>query len=59
VVHGRDSSLARNPDNAVLVPHVQELKRLKSFTRRKKAAPEPPESHAVSQDAGTTGGDPA
>ena len=33
--------LVRDPANAVLVPHVQEIKRLKSFTRRKKAAPAP------------------
>jgi len=48
--------LARNPDNAVLVPHVQELKRLKSYARRKKTAVVPPEEPA-SQDAGTPGGD--
>ena len=41
------TQLARDPANAVLVPHVQEIKRLKSFTRRKKAAkapgtPQPP-----------------
>jgi hypothetical protein len=44
--------LARDPANAVLVPHVQEIKRLKSFTRRKKAAPAPgtPQSPA----SGTT-----
>jgi len=33
--------LARDPANAVLVPHVQEIKRLKSFSRRKKAAKAP------------------
>ena len=32
------SQLARDPAHAVLVPHVQEIKRLKSFKRRKKAA---------------------
>ena len=44
--------LVRNPANAVLVPHVQEIKRLKSFTRRKKAAKAPgtPQSPA----SGTT-----
>jgi hypothetical protein len=41
--------LVRDPANAVLVPHVQELKRLKSFARRKKPAqapgtPQPPAS---------------
>ena len=46
------TQLARDPANAVLVPHVQEIKRLKSFTRRKKAAPAPgaPQSPA----SGTT-----
>jgi hypothetical protein len=33
--------LARDPAHAVLVPHLQEIKRLKSFKRRKKAAPAP------------------
>ncbi|HWS72745.1 MAG TPA: hypothetical protein VN605_11550 [Thermoanaerobaculia bacterium] len=36
------SQLARSPAHAVLVPHVQELKRLKSFTRRRKTAAAPP-----------------
>jgi hypothetical protein len=42
------SQLARDPAHAVLVPHVQEIKRLKSFKRRKKAqAPgSPPPSPA-------------
>jgi hypothetical protein len=46
------TQLARDPANAVLVPHLQELKRLKSFKRRKKAAPAPgtPQSPA----SGTT-----
>jgi hypothetical protein len=35
------AQLARDPAHAVLVPHVQEIKRLKSFSRRKKAAPAP------------------
>jgi hypothetical protein len=35
------SQLARDPAYAVLVPHVQEIKRLKSFKRRKKTAPAP------------------
>ena len=35
------SQLARDPANAVLVPHVEEIKRLKSFARRKKAAQAP------------------
>ena len=33
--------LARDPANAVLVPHVLEIKRLKSLNRRKKAAQAP------------------
>jgi len=33
------SQLARDPAHKVLVPHVQEVRRLKSFRRRKKAAP--------------------
>jgi hypothetical protein len=33
--------LARDPANAILVPHLQEVKRLKSFKRRKKTAPAP------------------
>jgi len=38
--------LARDPANAALVPHLAEIKRLKSFKRRKKAAktPAPPSS---------------
>ena len=42
------TQLARAPAHKVLVPHVQEVKRLKRFTRRKKAAaePEPPQSPA-------------
>jgi len=35
------AQLARDPANAVLVPHLQEVKRLKSVKRRKKAAPAP------------------
>jgi len=35
------AQLARDPTHAVLVPHVQEIKRLKSFKRRKKAAQAP------------------
>jgi hypothetical protein len=38
------TQLALDPANAVLVPHVEEVKQLKSVTRRKKTrhAPEPP-----------------
>ena len=35
------TQLARDPANAILVPHLQEVKRLKGFTRRKQAAPAP------------------
>jgi hypothetical protein len=35
------AQLARDPANAILVPHLQEVKRLKSFKRRKKAAQAP------------------
>ncbi len=54
------AQLARDPANAVLVPHLQEIKRLKSFKRRKKAAQAPgsPQSPApgtpVSSASGTT-----
>jgi len=53
--------LARDPANAVLVPHVEEIKRLKSFARRKKAAQAPgtPQSPApgtpAPQGPGTSG----
>jgi hypothetical protein len=35
------SELARDPGNAILVPHVQEIRLLKSFSRRKKGATAP------------------
>ena len=52
------TQLARDPAHAVLVPHVAEIKRLKSVKRRKKAAPAPtPKSPASgtsqSQASGT------
>ncbi len=40
------TQLAKDPANAVLVPHVEEVKRLKSAARRKKAAPEAPQPPA-------------
>ncbi|HEY2321764.1 MAG TPA: hypothetical protein VGJ82_02770 [Thermoanaerobaculia bacterium] len=40
------TQLAKDPANAVLVPHVEEVKRLKSSARRKKAAPEGPQPPA-------------
>jgi len=55
------AQLARDPAHAVLVPHVQEIRRLKSFSRRKKAAqaPNPPASPApgtpAPEDPGTSG----
>ena len=50
------SQLARDPANAVLVPHVAEIKRLKSFTRRKKASPAPgTPAPSAPQDPGTSG----
>jgi hypothetical protein len=49
------TQLARDPANAVLVPHVEEIKRLKSFSRRKKAAqaPNTPQSPAPGTPAPT------
>ncbi|HEX3109965.1 MAG TPA: hypothetical protein VHU41_12805 [Thermoanaerobaculia bacterium] len=38
---GVGSQLARDPEHAVLVPHVEEIKRLKKIARRKKPAPAP------------------
>jgi hypothetical protein len=36
--------LARNPANAVLVPHITEVKRLKKFSKRKKKPAENPQT---------------
>ena len=36
---GIGAQLARDPANAVLLPHVQEVRRLRKSSRRKKAAP--------------------
>jgi hypothetical protein len=54
------SQLARDPANAVLVPHVQEIKRLKSFSRRKKAAqaPSTPASEQSEPEGSGTSGSP-
>ena len=38
---GIGARLVRDPAHAVLVPHMQEIRRLRSFARRRKAAPEP------------------
>jgi len=56
------TQLARDPAHAVLLPHVQEIKRLKSFKRRKKSqpAPQPPTpapqapTHGVSPEHGVS-----
>jgi hypothetical protein len=37
------SQLALEPENEVLVPHVEEIKRMKRLARRKKTAPETPQ----------------
>jgi hypothetical protein len=39
--YGVGQQLVRNPEHAALVPHVAEIKRLKSFGRRKKPATTP------------------
>ena len=62
VAYNLASRLARDPAHAGLVPHVQEVKRLKSFARRKKAqaAPQPPTpapqtpAHGVSMEHGVS-----
>ncbi len=50
------TQLARDPANAVLVPHVTEIKRLKSFSRRKKAqkTPQPPTPAPVAGEPETS-----
>jgi len=45
--------LVKDPANAQLVPHVEEIKRLKSFPRRKKA-PQAPETPAPNTPAPNT-----
>ena len=40
-VYSIGTQLAKDPDKAVLVPHVEEVKRLKGASRRKKAAQAP------------------
>jgi hypothetical protein len=39
---GIGAQLARNPEHAALVPHVEEVKRLRKIERRKKPAPASP-----------------
>jgi hypothetical protein len=36
------TQLAKDPDNAVLLPHIEEVKRLKGISRRRKATPPAP-----------------
>ena len=53
------TQLARNPANAVLVPHIQEVKRQKSLTNRKKKPAESPQqapapNGAPAHDTSTT-----
>ena len=52
---GIGAQLARNPENAVLLPHVQEVRRLKKFARRKKAAPAPDSPPAQAPTSDTSG----
>jgi len=47
------TQLARNPANAVLVPHVQEVKRQKSLTNRKKKPAESPQQVPTPNEAST------
>jgi hypothetical protein len=50
------TELARDPDNAVLLPHVQEIKRLRRRTgRRKKTAGAPPSTPAPTTPAPAPG----
>ena len=48
------TQLVRNPANQDLVPHVEEVKRLKSFTHRKKATPAPQPQHPPTTTTTTT-----
>jgi hypothetical protein len=43
------TQLARNPDNSVLVPHIQEVKRLKKLSSRKKKPGENPQTPTPSE----------
>ena len=52
------SQLARDPANAILLPHVLEIKRLKRFSRRRKgaqAAGSPVAEHPEVEGSGTSG----
>jgi hypothetical protein len=53
------TQLARDPAHAVLVPHIQEVKRLKSFSNRRKTAedsqsPTPKQAPAPAHDTAAT-----
>ena len=43
--------LVRDPSHAVLLPHVQEIRRLRSLSRRKKPAPPTPETPPAAASA--------
>jgi len=47
------TQLAKDPDKAVLVPHVEEVKRLKGISRRKKATPPAPPAPATALETST------
>jgi hypothetical protein len=49
------TQLAKDPSKAVLLPHIEEVKRLKGASRRKKApqGPKPP-APAAANDTSTT-----
>ncbi|HYI11003.1 MAG TPA: hypothetical protein VEK57_18240 [Thermoanaerobaculia bacterium] len=48
------SQLAKDPDKAALVPHLEEVKRLKSVARRRKPAPDAPVTPVPSVDKPST-----
>ena len=55
-VYAIGTQLAKDPAKAVLLPHVEEIKRLKGVSRRKKAAkaPQPPAASDTGQRHGPT-----
>src|SRR6185436_3274006 len=48
------TELARDPANALLLPHVQEIKRLRRIARRKKTADAPPSPPAPAPETSGT-----
>jgi hypothetical protein len=42
--YGFGRQLARDPENALLVPHVAEVKRLRAIARRRRPTPQAPET---------------